>query len=421
MRLLPQSIFSEFQPKILEGTYSPTNPLDTLKARLTAASLLQNPNPDIAKKARVMIHNTSTFKEKDLDRLQKFVEQVKTWDELQIYSTYTNAIGIFLEYKLSFTDIDEHQQNRHFHACYEQKEKSCIFVSQTTPLIRIIGDPILQKPGIQFPQNPTPNELEELNIQIKHATSVLIQTSGAGIAANQCAGIENPYCFTIVGVFDIPEHIDGVAKRYPNTKFPVARIMVNPVITTTSQETQPFNHACLSVPCANRCSVVSPKEISVSYQDPLDEMKVKNAAYVGIDAVVLWHELTHIVDGKTYMDVTFESLSLEDCLQSRNLLHREIQNRTKVNYSKIPELTVPPFHLSVKIDKEGVSRLDSDVLTEVLPKISEETLYGMFTQVTALLKKKGNVGVDLPRVSHLSVLTSEKEKPVDDNGVEFRL
>lgn len=120
------------------------------------------------------------------------------------------------------------------------------------------GDPILQQPGILFPEEATEEQQQELAMQIEHAKSVLIQTGGAGIAANQCAAIAKPYRFTIVGVFhSIAEHANGVARRYPNAHFPEAMIMVNPVITSISQETQAFNHACLSVPCANRCSVIT--------------------------------------------------------------------------------------------------------------------------------------------------------------------
>jgi hypothetical protein len=66
---------------------------------------------------------------------------------------------------------------------------------------------------------------ETLFNQIAHAKAVLIQTGGAGIAANQCVAIEKPYCFTIVGVFyDILAHAIGVESRYPGTRFSNAMI-----------------------------------------------------------------------------------------------------------------------------------------------------------------------------------------------------
>jgi peptide deformylase len=425
MKFLPDSIFSEFKDKVIEGSYYPTHPIETLKARLTATWLLQNPNPNILIKAKALLTKTSTFKEEDLSRLQNLASQTKSWDELQICSSYTNTAGTFLEYKLLFTTLDGQKQSRHYHALYEMKESHCCFVSQTPPLIRVAGDPVLQRPGSLFPEASTPEQQQELAAQIELAKSVLIQTSGAGIAANQCAAIENPYRFAIVGVFyEIPQHVIGVEKRYPGTKFPQAKIMLNPVITAVSKETQQFNHACLSVPCANRCAVLSPMEIIVKYQDPMDKMIVKEDKYTGIDAVVLWHELTHIVYGKTYMDVTFESLPVEDLLQFQKMLTNEMKSRQEKSYSQVPELSVPPFHFSVKINKESIPKLAHEELAAVLPKMSEDTLYGLLNQANELLKKKKMISNnDLLQVSHLSVFSSGGEKMVDcaNADLEFRL
>ncbi|RUQ85151.1 peptide deformylase [Legionella septentrionalis] len=400
MRLIPQRIFNEFKSKILEPSYYPKNPLETLKSRLTAVWLLQDPNKDIVEQAESFILKTSKFKVEDLSRLQQLSARIKSWDELQICSAYTNIAGTFLEYKLSFTTLDQSKQTMHYHASYETKNQSCTFIYQTSPLIRVTGDPILQRPGMLFPFEPTLSERQKLEAQIELAKSVLIQTGGAGIAANQCAGIANPYCFTIVGVFwDIPEHVKGVERRYPGTKFPQAMVMVNPVITAVSKETQNFNHACLSVPCGNRCAVVSPMEMSVKYQDPLEGMKNREVHLKGIDAVVLWHELTHIVYGKTYIDVTFESLPKDELVKFKEMLTEEIRQRQEEGYSQIPELTVPPFHFSVKINTPGKPQLDPKELADVLPKMSEETLEGLLNQANEFLKKKGYLSnSDLLRV-----------------------
>jgi peptide deformylase len=409
--MIPKQIFSEFKNKVLKSSYYPTNPLETLKARLTAVWLLQHPKSNIVRRAEAFILKTSAFKKEDLSRLQQLAARIKTWDELQICSAYTNTFGTFLEYKLSYTTFDERRQNLHFHARYHTEDQFCIFVSQTTPLIRVIGDPILQRPGILFPQNPTPKQKQKLAAQIELAKAVLIQTGGAGIAANQCAAIKLPYRFTIVGVFnEIPEHVKGVERRYPGTKFPQAMIMVNPVITATSTETQKFNHACLSVPCANRCAVASPMEMSVRYRDPLAEMQFKEVKLTGVDAVVLWHELTHIVYGKTYMDVTFDALPLEDLIQFKRMLNDELRSRHEEGYSQIPDLTVPPFHFSDKVNEAGTAKLDAKELAEVLPKMTEETLSGLLKQANELVKKKQRVNHDLLGVSRLSIFSTIKEK-----------
>lgn len=411
MKILPQHIFSEFKDRILEPSYHPEDLAETLKARLTAVWLLQHTDPCVVQNARVFIQKTSTFKEEDLARLQQLAASIKTWDELKICSVYTNITGSYLEYSFSYTTRDDHKQTLHFHARYEKKQNCCYFVSQTAPLIRVIGDPILQQPGILFPQEPTIDETRELAAQIEHAKSVLIQTGGAGIAANQCAAIKKPYRFTIVGVFyDTPEHVMGVEKRYPGTKFPPAMIMLNPVITTMSKETQSFNHACLSVPCGNRCAVMSPLEMGVRYQDPLDDMRIREVKLTGVDAVVLWHELTHVIHGKTYMDVTFESLPVEDLFQFRKMLHEEIQHRKTDVYAQVPELSVPPFYFSVKVGDTGVTRLDARELAEVLPKIAEQTVLGLLLQASEILKKKQNINDESPRAPTLSVFSVAQER-----------
>lgn len=389
MNIVLHHIFSEFESKVLDETYYPTHPLETLKAGLTAVWLVQNANPHQQIKAKEFLRKTAIPPEGGLACLQMLASQIKSWDELQLCSSYSNTLGCFLEYKLTLTTVDEQKHQLHYHACYEVKEGHCFFLSQTPPLIRVTGDPILQRPAVFFPENPTPQQRQELAAQIETAKSVLIQTSGAGIAANQCAAIANPYCFTIVGVFyETPQHSSGVEKRYPSTQFPQAKIMLNPKLTAVSKETQQFNHACLSVPCANRCAVLSPMELHVRYIDPMNKMTVQEAKYSGVDAVVLWHELTHILDGKTYMDKTFESLSLEDLQLFHTMLNTEIKHRQDDNYAQIPELSVPPFHFSVKINAAGHPKLEPTELAAVLPKMSTETLSGLRLQAHKLLSHR---------------------------------
>lgn len=389
MKTLAQHIFNGHKGSILLPHYYPTTPVEILLARLTATSLLQDTDPNVVQKAKAFIQKTSTtFKKADLDWLQSLSERIKTWEQLYICSTYTNAAGTFLEYKLSFTTKQEVKEAIHCHARFTQNKGIWHFVSQTSPLIRVIGDPVLHEAGIPFPSNPTPEEQQELKRQIEHAKSVLIETSGAGIAANQCASIEYPYRFTIVGVFyDSPEHVSGVDRRYPNTKFPSARIMVNPIITAVSTETQQFNHACLSVPCGNRCAVKSPMEMSVTYQDPMNNMATTDVSVKGIDAVVLWHELTHILDGKTYIDVTLESLSPGDLRQFKSMVAHELKKRSE-HHAHLPDLTLPPFYFSVKIDEAGNMRLDTKELASVVLKMTDETLEGVLRQANQLLKKQ---------------------------------
>ena len=70
------------------------------------------------------------------------------------------------------------------------------------------------------------------------------------------------------------------------------------------------------------------------------------------------------------------------------MLTDEIPRRQEEGYSHVPDLTVPPFHFSVKINESGIPKLDSAELANVLPKMSEETLYGLLNQASKLLKKR---------------------------------
>lgn len=175
--------------------------------------------------------------------------------------------------------------------------------------------------------------------------------------------------------------MEGVAKRYPNVDFPQARIMVNPVIIQQSAETQVFNHACLSVPCTNRCAVESPFELRVAFQDPNDGMNTKDIRYTGINAVVLWHELMHILQGKTYMDEVLQTLSAQDLLQFKNIVDTHFKQRQLKEHS-IPDLTTGPFQVSVFIDNNGEPKLNEQELKAVLPRMNTDTVVGLLNKQT---------------------------------------
>lgn len=259
-------------------------------------------------------------------------------------------------------------------------------------MIRIIGDPILQQAAQPFPNSPTLAEEQELQKQMQIAKEALIKTGGAGIAANQCQDIERPFRLIIVGIFyEISEHVNKVKTRYPNADFPKALFIVNPEITKISQATQHFNHACLSVPCGNRCAVESPMEISIRFLDPIENMQAKQMSYEGRDAVVLWHELMHILEGKTYMDVTFEALSIKEVQLFRQMICDELERRRKTIPAHLPNLSVPSFYFSVQFDKKtALPRLDKKELSQALENMNEETLMGLLKQASSAIKDRLN-------------------------------
>ena len=380
-------IFKDYQDRVLDPDYYPSTPEETLKARLTAVYLLQDSNAVIIHQAEDFIHKTSTTKKEDLERLKLFAHRVVSWDQFKILSSYENSTGPFLEYKLSITNKDGASETIHLHALYKILGNQCCYVSQTPPLVRVLGDSVLHQSGTNFPEKYTAKELVELQRQINIAKDILVETFGAGIAANQCATIQNPYRFAIVGVFyEIPKHIEGVNRRYPNVIFPEARIMVNPVILSSSKKMQNFKHACLSVPSPNRCTISSPEEIEVAYRDPLKAMHSVSITMKGMDAVVLWHELNHILDGKTYLDTAIASLTSKDLSLLETMISAEYSARQLK--ATIPILTVPPFYHTILIHEDGQIRLDTKVLEEALAKMTEETLLGLQLRCKAFILSK---------------------------------
>lgn len=270
-------------------------------------------------------------------------------------------------------------------------------LSVRTASIRVINDPILHQPGIIFPIVPSDKEREALATQIEIAKRVLIQTGGAGIAANQCLDIAHPYAFAIVGIFKRDEeHVRRVRARYPNTHFPEAMVMVNPKILAQSDDMQRFKHACLSVPSVNRCEVQSPEWIDISYLDAENALQDTTRRLEGTDAVVLWHEMQHILYGKTYFDVTIARL---DMMQKQRFLGlvQEEQSRRMDDTTFVPDLTVTPqsFCYSVVYDSLGKMQLDEDAAKKALQKMSQQTLVGIASRLGEMsCKKNENIRVN---------------------------
>ncbi len=378
-----QAIIARYQEKILNLHYSPQTPIETLESRLTAAILLQNADSTLIEKAKEFIRRTSTTKEEGLSQLMNLAAQVQAWEQFEICSVYTNLAGSHVEYKIGVLKQGG-RELIHLHALYNMQGNNCCYVSQTPPLIRVIGDPILHRPGRRFPDNPTKAEVAELEKQVAIAKEVLVKTSGAGIAANQCREIEDPYQFSVVGVdHNNPDHVKGVERRYPGVRFPNAMVMLNPTVVNRSEETQPFKHACLSVPSPNKCEVLSPQQMTVEYTDPtlIDRATYQRTKKVvtlsGTDAVVLWHEMRHILEGVTYVDAALDSLSKSDLRLFEASINAELVRRK--NHPVIPELTVPPFHVTVAVD-QGSGKLDEAALSEALPKFTTETLHGLLSR-----------------------------------------
>ncbi len=398
-----QEIVEQYYKHVRDPSFFPENPVETLFARLTATRMLdpnrENAEPDDIGLAENLIRRTSE-NEEDLERSRKMSEDITTWSELQVCSTYEAENSSYCEYKLRVITAEGEERTLHYHARFIIDEAGrCKFMDQELPPIRVIGDPVLQSPGKIFPEDPDEEQIQELQQQIEIAKKALIKTGGGGIAANQCAGIEVPYQFTIVGVYnDNKEHADRVKKRYPGVKFPDAEVIINPVVKESSFEKSTFCHGCLSIPGRMRGEIETPQAITVEYITILEGKIVPGVRTVeGMDAVTMQHELNHILYGEVYADVFLKALSNDDLQIFRDTLASERGRRN--NEENIPaDLNkTSAFYQIVNINGEGASQLDVAALeTALRTTITDEALEGLMRRAALHAENRPSSNADTP-------------------------
>lgn len=374
-----QTVFKQYAEKLMDDNYLPKKPVEAMHAYITALWMLHGTDHPHA----MLYLERAVHGDLKPDDLSAKTEKTSVWQSLQVCSQYSNICGQFVEYKLE-VETDTGKTLIHRHIQCQESEHGFILMGEYKPWVRIIGDPILHKPGIPFPSSYTPLDLEALHQQIEIAKNRLIQTGGGGIAANQCAAIDKPYQFTIVGVFkDSEEHVKGVNRRYPDNSFPPAMVMLNPEIIAVSDSQQRFYHGCLSVPSSNRFEVASPEKMTIRYINPLDGMKPVTVTVAGDAAVAVWHELNHILDGKTYVDTVLSILDTEQLSQFAKLLDNEINSRKENEV--LPNLSIEPYFRSIRFDSENQPRIDQDTLSAALTQMTEDTLIGLKKRCVQLL------------------------------------
>lgn len=137
-------------------------------------------------------------------------------------------------------------------------------------------------PGLKLKAQPVETINQEILDILSGMMETMYQENGCGLAAPQI-GINKKLV-----VFDI----SSVENNIPPTK------MINPEIYWFSEETEPFEEGCLSVPGVS-ATVVRPKTIKIRYTD---EKSVKHDIEAeGFLARCLQHEIDHL-NGKLYID-----------------------------------------------------------------------------------------------------------------------
>lgn len=163
------------------------------------------------------------------------------------------------------------------------------------PILKIatVGHPVLRERAREL----TREELATPKIQafIDDLVATMHDANGAGLAANQ---VHEPIRICAIEVRDNP--------RYPYKPNIPLTILVNPVLTPTTEETFLNNEGCLSVPNL-RGDVRRFTGVRVQAWDrhgtPIDQ-KMK-----GLSAGTFQHEVDHL-DGKVFLDRVEDTRSL---------------------------------------------------------------------------------------------------------------
>ena len=149
--------------------------------------------------------------------------------------------------------------------------------------------PIIETPDPLLRQKSTPVEevTDELRRLIDDMFETMYAAPGIGLAAVQ-VGV--PKRILVIDLQD-PEEEGGEPVRDP-------RVFINPEIIEASEEVQPYNEGCLSVP-EMYAEVVRPARVRARWLDR--DGKGHEEELAGMLAVVLQHEMDHL-EGILFID-----------------------------------------------------------------------------------------------------------------------
>lgn len=119
-------IIDQYRSKVLDHTFFPTTPEETLYARITATYLLSSSSPDDARKAGELINRTST-NPNDLVRLSALSARVTRWESLEVIEANQQN---FCKYSLAYQSKSGREVVS-YNANYLKENQRCCFTSQT--------------------------------------------------------------------------------------------------------------------------------------------------------------------------------------------------------------------------------------------------------------------------------------------------
>lgn len=244
---------------------------------------------------------------------------------------------------------------------------------QEHPLIRQIGDPILHRPGKQA---DFVKDAQEIQKQISILEKCRKATGGIGIAANQCVEIEDPLAIVIVGI-DADDK--AAEERYKNIDLPNKFFLINPRITDHSIETQKLEggEGCLSVMGCVRGDITRQADITISYYDS-DGSFHENKKFTGMTAIIIQHELSHILKGQVYLENIIQKLTKEQKTELKKTIE------TILNGSRIKSGTTSSVQDDgvaerehIFIENNGKIEFEPKKVEVVFKTLSTQTLTGI--------------------------------------------
>lgn len=137
-------------------------------------------------------------------------------------------------------------------------------------------------PVLKQPATPVQEITDELRTLAKTMMATMHNADGIGLAANQ---VGDGRAITTIDISEMEDKITGKTYKTPPL------ILVNPVITSHSDETAEFEEGCLSLP-QYRDTVIRPEKIHVTFYDL--EMKEHNLEADALLARVIQHEVDHL-------------------------------------------------------------------------------------------------------------------------------
>ncbi|MDE1465192.1 peptide deformylase [Spartinivicinus poritis] len=241
-------------------------------------------------------------------------------------------------------------------------------VSSQSLAIRQVGDPILH-------QSLKPADLSNLSA-ISAMISIMKESlnGGVGVACNQCSAIKQPVQIMIIGTDD--EQLRQQAmERYPGETIPHITVMLNPKMTSVSQETYfPISgEGCLSVFGPIRGKVKRHRSVTVEYWDEQGNQHLETCE--GFFAHIIQHEMDHL-QGVTFVERIFADCTTEQCQQLLSYIDQELIRREQLGLN-ITEIEVGPAPLVFERNDNGGVIFEPKHFQEALTELMTPTVVGL--------------------------------------------